>query len=316
MAKDEQGLVLRWFNSVESSDLMKECEVYKPNRTKQKQNHMYIDIDIHIYSCMCMCVCEAECMSTIEPAISSLVSNIKDILLGKTDLTNADEAECKKLAAMELHGDQVRAVLVLSRFSKAKFGSYMLEVKFMQFFCKVASQFGEDKNKNKIGELKTIHLTSDRKGRQMHTTGMMDKMCALLHSTKMLRNVWDAEIKNVFAQGSIFPNPQGNVASQLSQAGRHLNARLDLSKIEDSMFTVTTLCHSFVLDWIGDVEVLLRLLQQVAPELQSETMSKLFSPDNKSIYLRLQDMTVFNRCVNGVNLLRTWSTLIEKVYVT
>ena len=68
-----------------------------------------------------------------------------------------------------------------------------------------------------------------------------------------------------------------------------------------------------MLDWVADVETLLGILQQVAPEVPSETLSKLFSRDSQKTYLRLQDMTVFNRCVNGVNLLRKWSTLIEQV---
>ena len=68
--------------------------------------------------------------------------------------------------------------MVISCFPKAKFGLFVLEVKLMQHYSKVASQFGQ---------LQKIHLTSSRKERQMHTTGMVDNVCNWLRSTKVLR---------------------------------------------------------------------------------------------------------------------------------
>ena len=45
----------------------------------------------------------------------------------------------------------------------------------------------------------------------------------------MLSTFWDTDVKP--ALDSIFPNASSNIASQLSQAGQHLNARLHMSKM-------------------------------------------------------------------------------------
>ena len=242
-------------------------------------------------------------MSTISPALSSLVTVIRDNLQGHTDLTEATDVEaCDRLQDIALDGDQVRACVVLACFDRSKYGSYLVEVKLIQQYSMVAKQFGG---------LKKIHLASARKERQMHTAGLVDQVTNLLHSAKMLSTFWDTDVKP--ALGSIFPSASSTIAGQLASAGRHLHAKLDMSKMQDSILAARSLCHGLVLDWMCDVETLLGILRQVAPELSSEVLAKLYSPQNRAIFLRLQDTTVFNRCVNGVGLLRKWADLIDQV---
>ena len=77
-------------------------------------------------------MCDAKCMSSVDPALSSLVAAIRDNLQGKTDLTEAiDVAACDRLQGIALGGDQVRACVVLACFDRNKFGSYLSEVKLI-----------------------------------------------------------------------------------------------------------------------------------------------------------------------------------------